>query len=104
MTETNPFRRYRELRIELAKRFPNAIAPDGQGKKKRPLAIGIDRELAARASDISADDRALFFAFYTKGRNYRGVIKSGCTRIDLDGNEVVSKEPLRLVGADRVSP
>ena len=106
MTSDTPstFHLYRQIRADLARRFPNAIAPVNCGKRKRCLAIGIHRDLAARAPDIGERDRRLFFKWYTRGHNYRAALQAGQPRVDLDGNEIVVPVALRMVGADRVSP
>lgn len=55
----------KQVRKELVRRFPACFMP--QGHPKRPLKIGIDRDLAERAPDIGPWSRMAALGDYTQG-------------------------------------
>lgn len=69
----------------LCERFPNAFF--AFQKRRKPLKIGIDRDIADRLGDaIDRKTLALALRLYTHNFFYRMAQKAGHARIDLDGN------------------
>jgi sRNA-binding protein len=76
--------RYRKTRAILVERFPSCFAPkDGQ---KRPLKIGIYRDLRNACPDLPKNKIVNFLACYTRGYNYLRAVAAGESRVDLQGN------------------
>lgn len=70
------------VRDILHERFPQAIA--GRGEPKRPLAIGIKFEIAARCPDLRGKI-GLALRDYTGGPTYHRECVEDAVRINLDG-------------------
>jgi sRNA-binding protein len=68
---------------ELAQRFPKAFVVFE--KRRRPLKIGIDRDIAAAAPDIDATDLSNALGYYTRNLHYLNTLVAGAPRIGLDG-------------------
>jgi hypothetical protein len=71
------------LRDQLAAAFP-ACFVGGKGKPKRPLKIGIERDILQR---LNVDPRTLSLALhdYTGGQSYLAACVQGAARVGLDG-------------------
>src|SRR5918992_834795 len=69
-------------RALFVKRFPACFAP--RGKRKRPLKIGIDRDLAA-ATDLPIETIKSALRDYTSGPTYLRGFRVGADRVDLLG-------------------
>jgi ProP effector len=76
----------------LAEAFPLAFFIFG--KSRKPLAIGIDRELLPRVA-VTEEDLRSALQYYTRSDGYLRACTEGASRLGLDGNaagEVTSKE------------
>ncbi|RWC99811.1 MAG: hypothetical protein EOS58_31700 [Mesorhizobium sp.] len=86
---SKPFYTYREhilpAREQLAKRFPAAFKRKGE-PEKRPLKIGIDKDVLALVKDIPRKVVKLAISDYCSGPKYAKAMVEGVDRIDLDGN------------------
>lgn len=86
---SKPFYSYREhilpAREQLAKRFPAAFMRKGEPEKK-PLKIGIEKDLLAAVKDIPRKVLKRVISDYRSGPKYTKAMISGAQRIDLDGN------------------
>lgn len=72
-------------RVVLVARFPLCFWP--KGERKRPLKVGIIRDLYERCPDIPADLIRKALADYCLGPSYQvTLLKAGEARLDLDGN------------------
>lgn len=76
-------RRTRATRIALQRRWPDIFA--APKKPKRPLARGIDKQIARAAPDLSRGDIRLALQDYTGGPSYLRACVVGAARIGLDG-------------------
>lgn len=74
----------KKIREFLVARFPNCFAPRGQGPK-RPLKLGIARDLKVGARELSLYDVRQFLRDYCQGRRYLESLVAGAERVDLDG-------------------
>lgn len=76
----------------LHDRFPKCFA--GKGKDKRPLAIGIHKQVFEAAPDLSHRSIRLAIRDYVTGYKYIRNMRTGATRVNLDGSPagVVSAE------------
>lgn len=95
-----------QTRIAMCIAFPECFAPKGQ--KKRPLKVGIGKDLMAEARAVFPGmSRRLINAFlrdYTSGFRYHSSVERGATRIDLSGNlagVVTEKEAAHAAGQIR---
>jgi ProP effector len=83
----NKTRRRRELAAEtlpiLAERFPLSFSL--QESHRRPLKIGIDRDLASAVTDISTRAIKDALRFYVGSSKYQRALVHGAERIDLAG-------------------
>lgn len=68
----------------LHERFPACFA--GKGKDKRPLAIGIHKQVFEAAPDLSRRSIRLAIRDYVSGYKYLRNVRTGATRINLDGS------------------
>lgn len=75
---------YRDMRVTLVERFPKCFVPSGS--KKRPLAIGIEKAILARAPDLDAKAVKMMLEAYTGAPKYWLACINGELRVDLDGN------------------
>ena len=79
-------RRRREVALEtlavLAERFPQAFVLKGQ---RRPLKIGIDRDLAVAATNLSSTAIKHALRYYAASSSYRLGLAQGRERVDLAG-------------------
>jgi ProP effector len=66
----------------LAERFPEVFALKG---RRRPLKIGIDRDLASALTDLSRASIKDALRLYAGSPGYRRVLVDGATRVDLAG-------------------
>ena len=66
----------------LAERFPKVFALKG---RRRPLKIGIDRDLASALTDLSRASIKDALRLYAGSPGYRRVLVDGATRVDLAG-------------------
>ncbi|WP_189521110.1 ProQ/FinO family protein [Mesorhizobium sp. M1B.F.Ca.ET.045.04.1.1] len=86
---SKPFYTYREhinpARERLAKLFPSAFSRKGE-PAKRPLKIGIDKDVLAAVKDIPRRVIKLAISDYCTGPKYAKAMVEGAVRIDLDGN------------------
>jgi hypothetical protein len=87
------------LRDQLAAAFP-ACFVGGKGKAKRPLKIGIERDILQR---LNVDPRTLSLALhdYTGGQSYLAACVQGAARVGLDGvvcGEVTCQQAKRSSG------
>lgn len=77
-----------QVRAAVSHAFPDCFAP--KGGKKRPLKIGIVKELLAEARAVFPGiSRRLIIAFlkdYTSGPRYHEVMVRGAARVDIRGN------------------
>jgi ProP effector len=72
------------IRAELVARFPDAIVPKRGAKK--PLVLGIKRELQHALPDRSPSDIREFLRDYCSGRSYLEALSvPGAARVGLDG-------------------
>src|SRR5271155_4463979 len=71
----------------LQARFPRTFSSLGE-KRPVPLAIGIDRDLAARAPDISSCDLRSALDLYCSRREYIEALYEGRESGDPDGHAV----------------
>ncbi len=71
-------RRTRATRIALQRRWPAIFA--GPKKPKRPLARGIDKQIARAAPDLSRGDIRLALQDYTGGPSYLRACVADATR------------------------
>jgi ProP effector len=99
MTYRNP----RLVREILVARFPACFCP--KGSPKRPLKIGIARDLVAAAPDIKPGEIGRALADYTRGPTYLLAMIEGAERIDLAGQAagVVTAAQAELAAA-QVAP
>ena len=79
----NPSSRTGLIRAILHQNFPEAFA--GKGEPKKPLALGIGREIGARMPEISATHLGAALADYTRGPTYLKNCIEGAPRVALDG-------------------
>ena len=85
--------RLEELRVELAKRFPAAIAAKEEPKK--PLVVGVVHDMLARCPDLPRKPLRNFMQHYTRKPTYQAALAAeGAMRVDLDG------KPQELVADD----
>lgn len=84
-----PFYTYREhilpAREQLAKRFPAAFMRKGEPEKK-PLKIGIAKEVLALVKDIPRKVVKRAISDYCCGPKYTKAMVTGAVRVGLDGN------------------
>ncbi len=77
-----------QVRTALSIAFPDCIAP--KGGEKKPLKIGIKKDLLALARaaypDISSRLICAFLREYTSGFQYLAAVKKGAVRVDAHGN------------------
>lgn len=73
-------KRYRPI---LCERFPNTFMPKGTVKK--PLKIGIDKDLCEACPDINPDHLKGAIRDYTSGPKYLMALTFGAARLDLTG-------------------
>lgn len=80
---------YREhilpCRAALAERFPAAFMPK-RCDAKRPLKIGIHRDVVERMKDFPRRIIKLTLDDYCSGPKYTRAMAAGAQRVDLDGN------------------
>ena len=95
MTARNKRRMVREDRARLSDAYPGIFVPEGGKQLKRPLKVGIDKDIQARGGVIGVSGHPIShwrvkgaLADYTFGRRYLDALAGGGMRIDLDGNEV----------------
>lgn len=74
------------MRLELSRRFPKAFLPEGDRTPKRPLKIGIHKDIIQRAPDLNPSILRLALRDYTQGPRYARGSEDQAIRIDLDGN------------------
>lgn len=74
------------MRVTLVELFPLAFSPKGSPKK--PLSVGIDRDIIARAPTLNKAHVKMFLGAYVGGPKYLSALTEGAERIDLDGNVV----------------
>ena len=79
-------RRRREVALEtlavLAERFPQAFVLKGP---RRPLKIGIDRDLAVAAADLSRNVIMRAMRYYVSSSSYQLALAQSRERVDLTG-------------------
>ncbi len=87
----------REIVARLAEAYPDTFFTDG--RKVRPLAIGLIRPLLAereeKLPDLSARQLRKAIRFYTQAAAYHRAVLDGRERVDLEGNvagQVTEKE------------
>lgn len=87
------------MRLTLVELFPLAFAPKGSPKK--PLSVGIDKAIIARAPTLNAAHVKMFLGAYVGGPKYLSALTEGAERIDLDGEVVgtVGAEAARVAAA-----
>ena len=80
---------YREhilpCRTALVERFPAAFMPK-RCDAKRPLKVGIHRDVVARMKDFPRRIIQLAINDYCSGPKYTRAMTAGAQRVDLDGN------------------
>jgi sRNA-binding protein len=91
-------------RRSLAERFPNCFIP--KKAEKKPLAIGVIRQVFAAAPDLSRRSIRLAMHDYTNGLKYWRNLSEGATRINLDGSPagVVSGDHAEHAGRTIIGP
>ncbi len=72
-----------DLIAKLATLYPRAFFP--AGKDRRPLKVGIDRDLRAAETGLSDRERAIAFSYYCCAFGYLKNMRQGAARIDLNG-------------------
>ena len=82
-------------RETLAAAFPNCFAP--KGADKRPLAIGINKEIMAAMPELGFLRLSNALGDYTSGPTYLCHVVEGARRIDLNG------EPRGVVTAEEAA-
>ena len=87
------------VRVILVQRFPLAFLP--KGSHKRPLKIGIFKDIRARCSDLASRDVHSALDDYTRGPSYLVGLQAGAARIDLDGNPCGVVDPSQADDAER---
>ena len=79
-------RRRREVAVEtlavLAERFPQAFVLKGP---RRPLKIGIDRDLPVAATDLSSTAIKQALRYYVASSSYQLALAQSRERVDLTG-------------------
>jgi ProP effector len=70
------------LIVALAERFPLAFV---LVKQRRPLRVGVCKDIIATCPDIDAEQLSRALGWYTNGVGYLTNLKEGTARIDLDG-------------------
>lgn len=80
-------RRAEQVRALVAARFPKAIMPKGD-HRKRPLKQGIRHDLELAMPELTSSEIRLMLNDYCSGSSYLVQIQPGARRIDLQGNEV----------------
>ena len=82
----------RQIRPILEERFPLAFV--GKGQDKKPLRLGIHRDLAAACLDIPKAHLRIALSDYVNGPRYARCMVEGTPRVALDGSldGVVTKE------------
>ncbi|MBO0735426.1 MAG: ProQ/FinO family protein [Alphaproteobacteria bacterium] len=71
---------------ELVQHFPSCFVIDKQ--RKRPLKIGIDRDIQARLPQLTHKRLGAGLRFYTSDINYLKRMSAGAQRVDLSGEPV----------------
>jgi ProP effector len=69
------------LIVALAERFPLAFLV----KQRRPLRVGVCKDIIAAWPDIDAEQLSRALGWYTNGVGYLANLKEGTARIGLDG-------------------
>ena len=84
-TKTAKLHAWRQILVD---RFPECFAPSSSDVEKRPLAIGIDKELFARCPDLPRISIRKALRHYTSRPSYLRAVIVGAERIGLDGQPV----------------
>ena len=94
--------RVEQTRAALVERFPRAFAP--KGAEKRPLKIGVDKDILAAMPEIGRRNLTWALEDYTRGPTYQRWLVEGAARVDLDGADAgtVSEHEAALA-RDRLS-
>jgi ProP effector len=85
----------------LAERYPNCFHV--YEVRRRPLKVGIDKDIIARAGDtITPDAVSNALSVYVKNKSYLRHMQVGAPRIDLDGQPVGVVSERDALGADGI--
>ena len=71
-------------RRALLKRWPNCFS--GYMRPKKPLKVGIDKDILAADPELDTEIVKLVLRIYVTHETYRKVMIEGAGRVDLDGN------------------
>jgi ProP effector len=71
-------------RRALLKRWPNCFS--GYMRPKKPLRVGIDKDILAADPELDTEIVKLVLRIYVAHETYRKVMIEGAGRVDLDGN------------------
>jgi ProP effector len=72
----------------LAERFPKAFYPPENAKHRKPLRIGIFKDIQVAAPEIDTQQLRVAMRVYTHSGGYLYALSRGDQRVDLDGNPV----------------
>jgi sRNA-binding protein len=80
------------LSIQFPIAFPKTV------EQRRPLKIGIDRDIAGEVPNIPPKILKMFLWSYTRNPAYTAAVIVGIPRVDLQGNEVADIFPSKMEG------